>query len=50
MWFWEMNPVFIEKGAKVNCAVLNTTNGPIYIGADAEIMEGSLITGTGCCL
>jgi UDP-N-acetylglucosamine diphosphorylase/glucosamine-1-phosphate N-acetyltransferase len=39
------NPVFIEKGAKVNCAVLNTTKGPIYIGADAEIMEGSLLRG-----
>jgi len=38
-------PVFLEKGAKVECAVLNTTNGPIYIGKDAEIMEGSVIRG-----
>ena len=39
------NPVFLERGAKVNCAVLNTTHGPIYIGAGAEIMEGSMIRG-----
>jgi UDP-N-acetylglucosamine diphosphorylase/glucosamine-1-phosphate N-acetyltransferase len=39
------NPVFLEKGAKVNCAVLNSTLGPIYIGEGAEIMEGSMIRG-----
>jgi UDP-N-acetylglucosamine diphosphorylase/glucosamine-1-phosphate N-acetyltransferase len=39
------NPVFVEKNAKVNCAVFNTTLGPIYIGADSEIMEGSMIRG-----
>jgi UDP-N-acetylglucosamine diphosphorylase/glucosamine-1-phosphate N-acetyltransferase len=39
------NPIFLEKGAKVNCAVLNTTHGPVYIGAGAEIMEGSMIRG-----
>ena len=38
-------PVFLEKGAKVESAVLNTTCGPIYIGKDAEIMEGSVIRG-----
>jgi UDP-N-acetylglucosamine diphosphorylase/glucosamine-1-phosphate N-acetyltransferase len=37
--------VFIEEGAKVECAVLNSTNGPIYIGKDAEVMEGSVIRG-----
>ena len=37
--------IFLEKGAKVECAVLNATTGPIYIGKDAEIMEGSLIRG-----
>jgi UDP-N-acetylglucosamine diphosphorylase/glucosamine-1-phosphate N-acetyltransferase len=37
--------IFIEKGAKIECAVLNATDGPIYIGADAQIMEGSLIRG-----
>jgi len=35
--------IFIEKGARVEGAFLNTTEGHIYIGADAEIMEGSCI-------
>tara|TARA_B100000497_G_C7691111_1_gene420214 strand:- start:328 stop:1497 length:1170 start_codon:yes stop_codon:yes gene_type:complete len=39
------NPIFIEKGAKVNHSILNTTDGPIYIGKDAEIMEGSIVRG-----
>ncbi len=38
-------PVFLEKGAKVEFSILNSTDGPIYIGKDAEIMEGSLIRG-----
>ncbi|MFT4602827.1 MAG: UDP-N-acetylglucosamine diphosphorylase/glucosamine-1-phosphate N-acetyltransferase [Arenicella sp.] len=37
------NEIFIEEGAKVECAILNTTDGPIYIGKDSEIMEGSII-------
>lgn len=39
------NQVFIEEGAKVECAILNSTTGPIYIGKDAEIMEGVTIRG-----
>jgi len=39
------HPVFVEAGAKVECAVLNATAGPIYIGQDAEIMEGSMVRG-----
>jgi UDP-N-acetylglucosamine diphosphorylase/glucosamine-1-phosphate N-acetyltransferase len=39
------NDLFIEKGAKVEAATINTTTGPVYIGADAEVMEGSLIRG-----
>ena len=38
-------PIFIEKGAKVNNSILNATDGPIYIGKDAEIMEGSMVRG-----
>tara|TARA_B100001758_G_scaffold243937_2_gene254532 strand:+ start:12726 stop:13913 length:1188 start_codon:yes stop_codon:yes gene_type:complete len=38
-------PVYIEKGAKLNHSILNATEGPIYIGKDAEIMEGSIIRG-----
>lgn len=37
--------IFVEKGAKVECAILNGTTGPIYIGKDAEIMEGAVIRG-----
>ncbi|MDX1350921.1 MAG: putative sugar nucleotidyl transferase, partial [Putridiphycobacter sp.] len=37
--------VFIEPGAKVECATLNASTGPIYIGKDAEVMEGALIRG-----
>ena len=37
--------VFIEKGAKVSCSIFNSEEGPIYIGKNAQIMEGSLIRG-----
>lgn len=37
--------LFIEEGAKVEAATINTTTGPVYIGKNAEIMEGSLIRG-----
>ncbi|WP_108803784.1 GlmU family protein [Aquimarina sp. Aq107] len=37
--------VFLEEGAKLEFATLNASAGPIYIGKDAEIMEGSLIRG-----
>lgn len=37
--------IFIEKGAKVMCASLNATDGPIYIGKDTVLMEGATIQG-----
>ena len=37
--------LFIEPGAKVEASILNTSTGPIYIGKDAEIMEGSVVRG-----
>lgn len=37
--------IFIEEGAKLPFCVLNASNGPIYIGKNAEIMEGSMIRG-----
>jgi len=37
--------IFLEPGAVVEHCYLNTTEGPIYIGKDALIMEGSLIRG-----
>ncbi|MDT8394052.1 MAG: GlmU family protein [Bacteroidales bacterium] len=39
------NDIFIEEGAKVECATINTTAGPVYIGKDVEIMEGTMIRG-----
>ena len=37
--------IFLEEGAKVECALLNGSTGFIYIGKDAEIMEGAMIRG-----
>ena len=37
--------IFIEEGAKITFAILNASSGPIYIGKDAEIMEGSAVRG-----
>lgn len=37
--------IFIEAGAKVECSILNASTGPIYIGKDAEVMEGCMIRG-----
>jgi UDP-N-acetylglucosamine diphosphorylase/glucosamine-1-phosphate N-acetyltransferase len=37
--------IFIEPGVKMNHCSLNAEKGPIYIGANAEIMEGSLLRG-----
>lgn len=42
-----INPgkIFVEKGAVVEYAVINATEGPVYIGRKARIMEGCLIRG-----
>lgn len=41
----EDNQIFLEEGATVECAVLNASNGPIYVGKNATIMEGALVRG-----
>jgi UDP-N-acetylglucosamine diphosphorylase/glucosamine-1-phosphate N-acetyltransferase len=38
-------PVFLEEGARAEASVFNTTDGPVYLGRDSEVMEGSLIRG-----
>lgn len=38
--------IFIEKGAEVYASSINVTDGPVYIGGDAKIMEGSMIRGS----
>ncbi len=37
--------IFIEEGAKLEFVTLNASTGPIYIGKNAEVMEGSVIRG-----
>ena len=37
--------IFIEKGAKVSHCIINASTGPVYIGRNAELMEGSMIRG-----
>lgn len=42
-----INPeqIFIEEGAEVEYCTLNASTGPIYIGKNALLMEGSMIRG-----
>ena len=37
--------IFTEPGAKLEYVTINASAGPVYIGRNAEIMEGSLIRG-----
>jgi UDP-N-acetylglucosamine diphosphorylase/glucosamine-1-phosphate N-acetyltransferase len=37
--------IFLEDGAKVEYSILNATEGPIYLGANSEVMEGNMIRG-----
>lgn len=37
--------VFVEEGASVECASINTKEGPVYIGKNSSLMEGALIRG-----
>ncbi len=38
--------MFVEEGAVAECSVFNTKDGPIYLGKDSEVWEGSLIRGS----
>ena len=37
--------IFIEEGAKAEFATINASTGPVYLGKNTEIMEGSVIRG-----
>lgn len=37
--------LFIEEGATIEAANINVKNGPVYIGRDAEVMEGACLRG-----
>ncbi|WP_114751690.1 putative sugar nucleotidyl transferase [Pleomorphovibrio marinus] len=42
---YQESNTFIETGAKIKSAIINAENGPVYIGKNAEIGEGSIIRG-----
>ena len=44
--FLEEENIFIEEGAKITFATLNPAGGYIYIGKNAEIMEGAVVHGS----
>lgn len=37
--------IFIEEGAEITFSILNASTGPIYIGKDAVILDGSIVRG-----
>lgn len=37
--------LFVEKGANIKAAIINAEEGPVYIGENAIIQEGSVIIG-----
>jgi len=38
-------PIFIEEGVKMEACIINTESGPVYLGKNSVILEGSLIRG-----
>lgn len=41
----DRNLVFVEEGAVAECCTINVKNGPLYIGREAEVMEGANLRG-----
>lgn len=37
--------IFVEKGVKAEHVIINASEGPVYIGQDAVLMEGTIIRG-----
>lgn len=37
--------IFAEDGAKAECSILNSLNGPIYLAKDSSIWEGCMVRG-----
>ncbi|MEM9888262.1 MAG: putative sugar nucleotidyl transferase [Bacteroidota bacterium] len=37
--------IFVEEGAEINCSMLNASTGPIYIGKEVKVLEGSMLRG-----
>lgn len=38
--------IFVEDGVEAECSTFNTLNGPIYLGKDSQVWEGSNIRGS----
>lgn len=38
-------PLFVEEGCSIECATINTNDGPVYIASNAEVMEGVNLRG-----
>ena len=41
----EPSQIFMAKGARMEHCIVNASTGPVYIGRNAEVMEGSVIRG-----
>ena len=39
------NNLFVEQGVNIECSTINTQKGPVYIGKNAEVMQGCHIEG-----
>jgi UDP-N-acetylglucosamine diphosphorylase/glucosamine-1-phosphate N-acetyltransferase len=39
------HPIFVEEGCFVECTTINSNDGPVYLGRNSKIMEGSNIRG-----
>lgn len=37
--------IFIEEGAQIEMATINASEGPVYIGKNARVMDGALLRG-----
>lgn len=38
--------IFVEEGATADCAIFNSKQGPIYLGKNSQVWEGSIIRGS----
>lgn len=38
--------IFVEEGAEAECSIFNTKIGPIYLGKNSQVWEGSAIRGS----
>ncbi len=39
------NEIFVEEGVEAECCTFNTKNGPIYLGKNSQVWEGTHIRG-----